>query len=142
MSRRMLNRLELINDTSQKIMDGDLARRVPSRGSGDEFDQLVSMSSASRGVKVFYASRFGDKHPLATRKYKCGDVNTTMIRTKNGRTITLGHGTQLPRPYTRINMVQGTLGIVQGYPDRIALESHSRGHTWEPIDKYLSLIHI
>ncbi len=41
MSRRMLNRLELINDTSQKIMDGDLARRVPSRGSGDEFDQLA-----------------------------------------------------------------------------------------------------
>jgi signal transduction histidine kinase len=36
-----LNRLELINDTSQKIMDGDLARRVPSRGSGDEFDQLA-----------------------------------------------------------------------------------------------------
>ena len=41
MSRRMLNRLELINDTSQKIMDGDLARRVPSRGSGDEFDRLA-----------------------------------------------------------------------------------------------------
>jgi hypothetical protein len=105
---------------------------------GDQFDHLVSMSTASRGLNVFYASRFGDKHPLATRKYKCGDVNTTMIRTKNGRTITLGHGTQLPRPYTRINMVQGTLGIVQGYPDRIALESHSRGHVWEPIDKYHS----
>ena len=41
MSRRMLNRLELINDTSQKIMDGELARRVPSRGSGDEFDRLA-----------------------------------------------------------------------------------------------------
>lgn len=41
MSRRMLHRLESINDTSQKIMDGDLGRRVPSRSSGDEFDQLA-----------------------------------------------------------------------------------------------------
>ena len=105
---------------------------------GDQFDYLVSMSSISRGLNVFYADRFGAKHPLATRKYKSGDVNTTMIRTKKGRTITLGHDTQLPRPYTRINMVQGTRGIVQGYPDRIALESNARGHKWEPIDTFQS----
>lgn len=105
---------------------------------GDQFDYLVSMSSLSRGLNVHYASRFGAKHPLATRKYKLGDVNTTMIRTKLGRTITVGHDTQLPRPYTRINMVQGTHGIVQGYPDQIALESNSHGHSWEPIDKFQS----
>jgi predicted dehydrogenase len=105
---------------------------------GDQFDYLVSMSSVSRGLNVHYASRFGAKHPLATRKYKLGDVNTTMIRTKLGRTITVGHDTQLPRPYTRINMVQGTLGIVQGYPDQIALESNAHGHSWEPIDKFQS----
>ena len=104
---------------------------------GDQFDYLVSMSSISRGLNVHYADRFGKDHSLAKRKYAMGDVNVTMIRTKRGRTITVGHDTQLPRPYSRINMVQGTKGIVQGYPDRIALESNAHGHKWEPIDDYL-----
>ncbi len=104
---------------------------------GDQFDYLVSMSSISRGLNIHYGNRFGEDHPLATRKYALGDVNTTMIRTKQGRTITVGHGTQLPRPYSRINMVQGTKGIVRGYPDRIALETNAHGHKWESIDNYL-----
>ncbi|MAV36779.1 MAG: hypothetical protein CMJ59_15130 [Planctomycetaceae bacterium] len=103
---------------------------------GDRFDYLVSMSSLSRGLNVYYADRFGKDHPLATRDYALGDVNVTLIRTKRGRTITVGHDTQLPRPYSRINMVQGTHGIVQGYPDRIALETNGHGHSWEPIDAY------
>ena len=103
---------------------------------GDQFDYLVSMSSLSRGLNVHYAKRFGKDHPLATRKYAIGDVNVTMIRTKQGRTITVGHDTQLPRPYSRINMVQGTKGIVRGYPDRIALETNGNGSIWEPLDNY------
>ena len=103
---------------------------------GDRFDYLVSMSSMSRGLNVYYGERFGKNHPLATREYALGDVNVTMIRTKQGRTITVGHDTQLPRPYSRINMVQGTQGIVQGYPDRIALETKGRGHDWESIEAY------
>ncbi|MBI81758.1 MAG: hypothetical protein CMJ81_01050 [Planctomycetaceae bacterium] len=104
---------------------------------GDQFDYLVSMSSISRGLNVHYGDRFGENHPLATRTYALGDVNVTMIRTRQGRTITVGHGSQLPRPYSRINMVQGTRGIVQGYPDRIALETNAHGHQWEPIENYL-----
>ena len=40
-SRRVLARLETINRTSGQIMGGDLARRVPVRGAGDEFDDLA-----------------------------------------------------------------------------------------------------
>jgi signal transduction histidine kinase len=39
-SRRMLTRIDIINDTSQRIMAGDLDRRVPVGSRGDEFDQL------------------------------------------------------------------------------------------------------
>ena len=39
-SRRMLTRIDIINDTSQRIMAGDLNRRVPVGSRGDEFDQL------------------------------------------------------------------------------------------------------
>src|ERR1700761_4347584 len=40
MSRNMLRRLDAINRTSGEIIAGDLSRRVPLAGSGDEFDVL------------------------------------------------------------------------------------------------------
>lgn len=46
MSRSMLRRLEVINETSRDIMSGDLSRRIPVRGSNDEFDELVSHLNA------------------------------------------------------------------------------------------------
>jgi signal transduction histidine kinase len=42
MSRNLIARLDSINDTSREIMAGDLSRRVPVRGSGDEFDTLAN----------------------------------------------------------------------------------------------------
>jgi signal transduction histidine kinase len=41
MSRNMLRRLDTINRTSGEIIAGDLTRRVPLAGSGDEFDALA-----------------------------------------------------------------------------------------------------
>lgn len=41
MSRNMLQRLDAINRTSGEIIAGDLSRRVPLNGSGDEFDSLA-----------------------------------------------------------------------------------------------------
>ena len=103
---------------------------------GDRFDYLVSMSSKSAGLNAFYAEQFGDEQPLATQQYALGDVNFTLIRTVGGKTITLGHDTQLPRPYSRMSMVQGTKGIYQGYPDRIHLEDRSPAHEWEKLEVY------
>src|ERR1700744_1734436 len=41
LSRNMLRRLDTINRTSGDIIKGDLTRRVPLNGSGDEFDVLA-----------------------------------------------------------------------------------------------------
>jgi signal transduction histidine kinase len=41
MSRGVLARLETINRASDRVMAGDLGRRIPVRGSGDEFDLLA-----------------------------------------------------------------------------------------------------
>lgn len=41
MSAGVLRRIEGIARTSREIMDGDLGRRVPMDGSGDDFDQLA-----------------------------------------------------------------------------------------------------
>ncbi len=41
MSRGMLRRLDVINRASREIMRGNLARRIPVKGTSDEFDQLI-----------------------------------------------------------------------------------------------------
>jgi signal transduction histidine kinase len=41
MSAGMARRLEAINQTSREIMEGDLSQRVPTKGTGDDFDQLA-----------------------------------------------------------------------------------------------------
>lgn len=42
MSAGVVRRLESINQTSREIMAGDLSRRIPLNGSGDDFDQLAA----------------------------------------------------------------------------------------------------
>jgi len=41
MSGGVVRRIEAVNQVSREIMEGDLARRVPTDGSGDELDQLA-----------------------------------------------------------------------------------------------------
>ena len=103
---------------------------------GDRFDYLVSMSSMSRGLNLYAAEQFGDDDPRATMDYALGDVNTCLIRTVKGRTITLVHDCSSPRPYSRINMIQGTKGVFRGYPDRIHIERRTSGHNWESLEGY------
>lgn len=41
MSRNMMRRIDAINRTSHEIIEGDLSRRIPLRGSNDELDELA-----------------------------------------------------------------------------------------------------
>lgn len=103
---------------------------------GNQFDYLVSMSSNARGLTLYAREHLGANHPLAKANYTLGDLNVTLIRTKLGQTIYLSHDTNLPRPYSRIFLVQGTRAIHQGYPDRIHIEGRSPQHQWEALEKY------
>jgi predicted dehydrogenase len=108
---------------------------------GDAFDTLVSYSSPSRGLQEYARATFGPDSPQAKEKFVLGDVNTSLLRTKNGRTVILIHDTNLPRPYTRINLVQGTRGLVQKWPDQVYIEGRSPKHEWQPFDAYLEFEH-
>lgn len=103
---------------------------------GDQFDYLVSMSGPSRGLQLWQDEKLEKDDPRRSEKYKLGDVNTTLIRTKMGKTIYLVHDTNLPRPYSRINLVQGTRGILCDYPARVHIESRSPHHAWEKAEDY------
>lgn len=104
---------------------------------GDRFATLVSMSSPSRGLHEWAEAHYSEDHPKRQETYVLGDVNTTMIQTALGRTFYVGHDTNLPRPYSRINQVQGTRGIFQGYPDRVYIEGVSEPHRWDEATKWL-----
>src|SRR3954465_6447375 len=112
---------------------------------GDRLDYLVSMSSNARGMDLYAKEHLPADHPKRIQKYKNGDVNSSLIRTQNGLTIILKHDTDLPRPYGRQNLVQGTRGIVRRFPEfAVSLERKARvegdrpEYAWEPGAGYLA----
>ncbi|MHC4558076.1 MAG: Gfo/Idh/MocA family oxidoreductase [Planctomycetota bacterium] len=104
---------------------------------GDQFDYLVSMGGNSRGLNLFAAKKLGPDSPQVRQRYAQSDIVTTLIRTKNGGTIFLKFDMCSPRPYSRIDLLQGTKGIFRGYPEeKIYIEGKSPEHAWESTDKY------
>jgi hypothetical protein len=97
---------------------------------GDRFDSLVSMSSPSRGLQDWARDHFPERAPQRQEKFALGDVNTSLIKTALGKTIMVQHATNLPRPYSRINLLQGTKGIFSGYPHRLYIEGRGRADQW------------
>lgn len=103
---------------------------------GNQLDYLVSMSGPSRGLQE-WQERLDAGDPRRAERYVLGDVNLTLISTVRGQTIYLVHDTNLPRPYTRLNMLQGTRGLMQGWPDRIYVEGRSaQPHRWETLERW------
>jgi predicted dehydrogenase len=97
---------------------------------GDRFEYLTSVSSPSRGLRNWAAEHFPQDAPERREQFVLGDVNTSLIKTALGRSIMVQHCTNLPRPYSRIHVVQGTKGLFQGYPHRAYIEGRGRAHQW------------
>ncbi len=90
---------------------------------GDRFDYLTSTSSPALGRQAYANREFPADHERNQLNYIAGDMNTTLIKTKLGRSIMVQHDTTTPRPYSRHNYIQGTNGVFSGFPNRIALEN-------------------
>jgi hypothetical protein len=97
---------------------------------GDRFDYLVSMSGPSRGLYDWAREHFPEHAPERRERFTLGDVNTSLIKTARGKTVIVQHCTNLPRPYSRIHIVQGTKGMFQGYPNRLYIEGRGTAHRW------------
>ena len=97
---------------------------------GDRFDYMVSMSGPSRGLQDWAREHFPEGAPERSERFTLGDVNTSLIKTARGKTIMVQHCTNLPRPYSRIQVVQGTKGMYQGYPNRVYIEGRGKPHQW------------
>jgi len=99
---------------------------------GDRFDYLTCVASNQIGMDAYAKLTFGEDSWQARLHPRCGDMSTTLIRTVKGRSIMVQHDVTSPRPYSRINLVSGTRGILCDYPLRIALEEQpgAGAHGW------------
>jgi predicted dehydrogenase len=104
---------------------------------GNQLDYLVSMSGPSRGLQAWQSEHLPADDPRRRERYVLGDVNASLLRTTAGQTIYLTHDTNLPRPYSRKYVLQGTRGILEGYPRRVYIEGASTApHRWDPVEKW------
>ena len=103
---------------------------------GDQFDYLVAMASHSRGLQDFQREHLPEDDPRRQERYVLGDVHTAMIRTKLGKTIYLVHDTNLPRPYARYNVFQGSKGIYSGFPPRFYFNGQTPAHRYKLLEEF------
>jgi predicted dehydrogenase len=102
---------------------------------GDKMDFLTSMSTNQLGMSLYAKEKFGAESPEARQHYALGDMNTTLVKTANGKTIMIQHDTTSPRPYSRIHLVSGTKGVAVKWPQQqIALEPNA--HQWLKKEEY------
>ncbi len=92
---------------------------------GDRMDYLVSVSTGDfqMGARARELAAGDDFFkPFADRAFR-GNMNTSTIRTRHGRTIMLQHDVTSPRPYSRIHLISGTKAFACKYPEpgRIAV---------------------
>ena len=99
---------------------------------GDALDYLVSMDSKEVNFRLYKDNHLKKDDPRFAEAMKTGDMNTTLIRTMGGKTMMIQHDVSSPRPYSRIQLVTGTKGIIADYPYRIALEpkNGAGAHSW------------
>jgi len=103
---------------------------------GDQFDFLVSVESKDF-MMADKAAELSAKDPfyneLAGKSYR-GNMNSTIIKTKKGRTIMLQHDATSPSPETYIMGAYGTQGasLKYPYPPRICTGNHK----WASQDVY------
>ncbi|MEV5886083.1 Gfo/Idh/MocA family oxidoreductase [Streptomyces sp. NPDC052020] len=109
---------------------------------GDRMTTLRAASTAPKGL-ADYRERFVPKgHPSWKETYINGDLVTCLIETEQGRTIRAEHDVSSPRPYSRINSLAGSRGIVEDYAGaaptgaRVYLEPDHSGHTWRDFAGY------
>ena len=110
---------------------------------GDRIDYLVSMSSKAVMLNDYAALNYGKDSHYAKVKMAQGDYNATLLRTVNGKMMTLNFDTNTPHPRGGYR-IQGTKGVY--WADRYARPKEPKiymeglspeEHQWEPADNYL-----
>ena len=87
------------------------------------------------GRKQYAEKNYPENHKWNELNFTGGDLNTSIIKTKLGKTILVQWDETSPWPYSRLNLIQGVKGTLAGFPTRVALEGGVDGltndhHSW------------
>lgn len=95
---------------------------------GDQMDYLTSLSSADFHMadKARELAEQDNFYASFVEKQYGGNMNTTIIRTKRGKSMMVQHDVTSPRPYSRLHALSGTKAFAQKYP----VQRVSSGHGW------------
>lgn len=105
---------------------------------GDAFESLTATATASVGLNAYFRRKFGPDHPNATREFAQGDIVTSVLRSRKGKTVVVTYDINLPRPYDNQWLVQGTLGIYSHEHNAVMLEGQTGDHhKWSPFEPWL-----
>lgn len=78
---------------------------------GDKLEYLVSMDTKSVvGLEVA-------KEKMDVDTFANGDQTSTLVKTRNGKTVLIQHNVYTPRPYDRMYQLVGTKGFADKYPN-------------------------
>ena len=96
---------------------------------GDKMDHMVSMSTNDftlNNLVKEMAAKDSYFNEFTNKSYR-GNMNTSLIKTYQGKTLMIQHDVSSPRHYSRIHVLSGTKGSVGKWPspERIAF-----GHNW------------
>jgi len=107
-------------------------------GEEDAFDYMVSLSSLPAALAEFRDRSLPLDDPKRKEVYIAGDMNTSLIRTKLGRSIVLQHSVVAARPYDRNFMIAGTQGTFRNYPPRLYLDGAGKEEEWIGLEPYVA----
>lgn len=99
---------------------------------GDTLTHLTSMSSKDAALSEALAATDDPELRAMAKQVVCGDVNTTLIGTAQGRSIMLQFDVHSGRPYNRLDKVVGSRAAHYGYPSRLYIDHGASwdGHRW------------
>ena len=89
---------------------------------GDRMEYLVSLESMQANNEAYARAKFPEGSWKRDLRLAMGDMNTTLVKTARGRSIMIQHDVSSPRPYTRLNTITGTKGILAEFPYRVGWE--------------------
>ncbi len=119
---------------------GPVAQYMSLARGEDQFGRLSSFSSPGRGRTLYGKANFPADHKWNQLDFaRGGDMNTSIIKTVQGRTIMIQWDETSPRPYTRHNLIQGTRGTLAGFPNRLSIEGVNRAHQWAQGEEFAKL---
>ncbi|WP_079166701.1 Gfo/Idh/MocA family protein [Streptomyces oceani] len=108
---------------------------------GDRATHISSFGTPALGLAAYREENMPKGHESWKESYVKSDMTMSLVQTARGRVIRLEQNVSNPHPYDRLNVLAGTKGVFEDYPERIYLEPDMSGHEWGDFADYAKWDH-